>query len=211
MFYDNSERIEYKGRIRNNDFVPKKCNSNQSASGKYYNGQWVWKEVNWSTCECGLWHSNRFIPNNYWNQYKNAPKLTNRKKAGVIVIRNFSEVWITQSYNKCYGFPKGEKEKYETIEECAKREFYEETGHSINEVDLSKYITLSMYIEEVEYIFYIMNVGSSFNIQTFPVDDVEITSFGWVKLRDIFQLKVSKSVKLAIKLYTKQFLDIFNK
>jgi hypothetical protein len=70
---------------------------------------------------------------------------------------------------------------------------------------------LSMYIEEVEYIFYIMNVGSSFNIQTFPVDDVEITSFGWVKLRDIFQLKVSKSVKLAIKLYTKQFLDIFNK
>jgi 8-oxo-dGTP pyrophosphatase MutT (NUDIX family) len=197
------------------DILNNKCNLNTQtsypASGWCSDGQWVWKNVNWVKCDCGLWHSNRYIPRYYWKQYQNVPKKTNRKKAGVIVVRNFSEVWITQSYHQCYGFPKGEKEPDESIEECAKREFYEETGHNIDNIELDKCSKVSVYILDVEYIFFILNVDSDFNIKTFPLDDVEITSCGWVKLRDIYTLKVSKSVKMSIKMYSKQFLSIFNK
>lgn len=122
----------------------------------------------------------------------------NRKKVGVILIRNNSEIWVTQCYNKCYGFPKGEREPLETIEETARREFLEETGMSIGEVDLKKCKTVNVYIENVEYIYYIVHVPREFECYSFPRDDVEITSFGWVSLEMLRSLNLSRVVKIIL-------------
>jgi 8-oxo-dGTP pyrophosphatase MutT (NUDIX family) len=106
---------------------------------------------------------------------------------------------MTQSYNRCYGFPKGEKEVDESLEECAKREFYEETGMNIMGMDLSKFKCVNIFIENVEYVYYIIHVPSSFVVNSLPYDDVEITSFGWISLDRIHYLFLSKAVKKLLK------------
>lgn len=165
------------------------------SSGKKIKNKWIWDNVKWIKCNCGMWHSNRFIPNEFWNQNWKFLPVKDRKKSGIILIRDSNEVWITQSYNRCYGFPKGEKELGETLEQCAKREFYEETGVNINELDLSKFRMISIYIENVEYVYYIIHVPDTFQVTTYPKDDVEITSFGWIELSKINNLFLSKAVK----------------
>lgn len=163
------------------------------AGGYQLDDKWSWDKAVWRQCHCGLWHSNRYIPKKYWDQEWIVNK--NRKKAGIIVIRDNHEVWITQSYHKCFGFPKGEKEKNESIEECAKREFFEETGFNIDHIDLNKCKLVNTYIEDVEYIFYIFHVSDEFEIDSCPIDDVEITSYGWYPLNKLLNLKLSKAIR----------------
>lgn len=162
------------------------------------NGLWNWKNVEWVKCHCGLWHSNRFIPRDFWQQ-KWEVKTKDRTKAGVMLIRDNTQLWVTQSYHKCFGFPKGEKESDETIEECAKREFLEETGYSIDDMNLSDYIATN--IENIQYIFYIIHVPKSFELSTFPVDDVEITSCGWINMKCIENMNLSKAIKRILEIF----------
>ena len=168
---------------------------NGFASGYKRKNKWIWRKAHWKKCHCGLWHSNRFIPYEFWNQSWKVNNNKKRQKAGIILIRNFREVWITQSYGKCYGFPKGEKEQYETLQEWAKREFYEETGQNIDNLNLRGFVQIRTYIENVEYVYFIIHVPPEFNINTKPLDDVEITSYGWVRFDRINDLYLSKAVK----------------
>lgn len=172
--------------------------------------QWQWQGVSWIKCHCGLWHSNRYIPSDFWNQNWESRIGHNRKKVGVILIRNKKQIWVTQSYHRCYGFPKGEKEIHETVEECAKREFKEETGCSIDKIKLSDCIVIRTGIEEIQYIFYIIHVPSSFELFTFPIDDVEITSCGWVDIKKIDNLKLSKGIRRVFEMFKKN-IWIINK
>jgi len=165
------------------------------SSGFNKNGKWVWDKASWTKCSCGLHHSNRFIPRVFWEQDWVITKQLNRKKAGIILIRDFHEIWITQSYHKCYGFPKGEKEENETIEQCAKREFLEETGTNIYNISLDDKYVINTYIEDVEYVFYIIHVNKHFDLVTVPIDDVEITSFGWISITRLKTLILSKAMK----------------
>lgn len=179
------------------------------SSGYKLGRKWNWKSVKWEKCYiCGLWHSNRMIPREFWNQEWNIIAGHKRQKAGIILIRDSKEFWITQSYNKCYGFPKGEREIDEDLQTCAKREFYEETGFNIDNINLDRCKTLRTFIENVEYVYYIINVNCEFNIVTFPIDDVEITSFGWVSYKDINKLYLSKAVRrILYKLFYLQSLN----
>lgn len=169
------------------------------SSGFKKKSKWYWSRTNWRKCHCGLWHSNRHIPREFWNQKWEKRPHHNRQKAGVILVRDFKELWVTQSYNRCYGFPKGEKEKGETLEICAKREFLEETGLNIDKLDLSKFNQVRTFIENVEYVYYVIHVPREFDILTFPTDDVEITSFGWTKIDNIGRLNLSKAVRRILK------------
>lgn len=180
------------------------------ATGMFINGEWVWDCVSWSKCHCGLWHSNRFIPQDFWNQKWKKPSNKNRKKVGVILIKDKKYLWVTQSYHKCYGFPKGEKELNETVEECAKREFKEETGCSIQNVELSNCIVVRTSIENIQYIFYCIHVPGNFELGTFPEDDVEITSCGWVSIENVDNLKLSKAIKRIFEMFKKN-MWIINK
>lgn len=165
------------------------------ASGFKKNSKWSWTPAKWVHCRCGLWHSNRFIPKDFWNQKWTPRVQIGRRKAGVILVRDFKEFWITQSYNRCYGFPKGECEIGETLEECAKREFKEETGLNIDRLDMSKFQQVRTFIENVEYVYFVIHVPREFDILAFPPDDVEITSFGWVGVSNIKSLVLSKAVR----------------
>jgi 8-oxo-dGTP pyrophosphatase MutT (NUDIX family) len=173
-------------------------------------GKWIWENVKWEKCCCGLWHSNRFIPSEFWNQSWNNNNDENRKKVGIILTRDKSEIWITQSYHNCYGFPKGEKEPFESVEECAKREFKEETGCSVDKLDLSKTIAIRTAIENIQYIFYIIHVPKTFELSTFPIDNVEITSCGWFPINRISELKLSKAMRRVFEMY-KRNIWIINK
>lgn len=58
------------------------------ATGYKKTGEWHWQCVSWVKCHCGLWHSNRFIPPDFWEQKWEKPTSNNRKKVGVILIKN---------------------------------------------------------------------------------------------------------------------------
>lgn len=180
------------------------------ASGYKKLGEWHWQCVSWVKCHCGLWHSNRFIPPEFWEQEWIRPTVMNRKKVGIILIKDKRYLWVTQSYHKCYGFPKGEKEPNESIEDCAKREFKEETGCSIDKVKLSDCVVIRTGIEDIQYIFYCIHVDSNFDLFTFPVDDVEITSCGWVDIDSVGNLKLSKAIRRVFELFKKN-IWIINK
>lgn len=121
------------------------------------------------------------------------------------MLHKKNQIFITESYNSCYGFPKGEKEHNETVEQCAKREFFEETGYNIENTDLSNYKILKTNIENITYIFYVIKVGENFDLNTFPIDDVEITSFGWKRINEIKNLKLSKAVKKIFHQFVKVY------
>lgn len=169
--------------------------------------RWEWEKVTWFKCRtCGLNHSNRYIPGEFWNR-KWYVDGNYREKVGVILLRDRRDIFITESYHKnCYGFPKGERSLHETREECAKREFLEETGSdALENMNLSGCRTVSAQIRDIVYIFYIVPVKRDFNIDTKPIDDVEITSFGWKKVYEVDNMRLSKAIRLAFN----QFLEIF--
>jgi 8-oxo-dGTP pyrophosphatase MutT (NUDIX family) len=155
----------------------------------------TWEPAKWIKCEkCSLWHSNREIPKGYLTSGKWKVRKGSRKKVGIILIRERPEgkqIWMIQSYNNCFGFPKGEKEVDESESECAIREFREETGWNIN-IDLGKRKYLTHKIENILYMFYIVHMKPDFDITTVPEDDVEITTFGWCNVNNIPNLKLSK-------------------
>ncbi len=197
------------GDYNNRDSKTRHLRPNGYAKGvKTLDGKWKWEKTSWVKCHCGLWHSNRKIPRIFWKQEWVINNTTDRKKVGIILIRDNKEVWITQSYHKCFGFPKGEKEKGETVEECARREFLEETGYEINNLNLDACVRIGTFIEDVEYIFYIWNVPKSFNLSSFPLDDVEITSCGWFPIKNLGDLKLSKAIRKIFRVSMKKNLFV---
>lgn len=172
------------------------------ASGKKIKNHFHWDSVTWKKCKCGLVHSNRSIPPEFWK--RKWIKKTKREKVGTMLIREDS-IWITQSYNKCFGFPKGEKEEGETDKETCIREFKEETGSVITQDMLSDKLKIVTRVRDIKYTFYILYVNSDYDIKTFPEDDVEITTFGWKKLDHIFEVHLSKAIRKTLKIYFNRY------
>ena len=172
------------------------------------NHTWVWDKVKWSKCDyCGFYHSNRKIPDEFWErEWISTVKF--REKVGIILIKGNKHIWITESYHNCYGFPKGEKEQGETTEECAKREFKEETGHSIDNINLSKCLQVTTSIDNITYIFYVVHVPGHFELEHFPEDDVEITSCGWMDIEGVSKLKLSKAIRKIYNLYNRHINNV---
>jgi len=157
-------------------------------------------KVNWGKCWCGLYHSNRVLPSTYWSKYSNNTVEPVKYNCGII-LRRVDEVFVVQSYNNYYGFPKGSvKHKTEDFKICALREFYEETGHIL---DLGKHtykqIMLKNDSTKVKYIFFVVTVHPSFEIDSVPIDTMEITSFGWKQRDELLNMKISKITGMACK------------
>ena len=158
---------------------------------------WMWDKVDWSKCGvCGMFHSNRLIPDEYWTKNWNIePK---KNTAGVVLIKtvringiNVDKFWMVQSYHNSYGFPKGKVEKNESSKQAAEREFYEETGTTIN---LDKCMEMRQTTTKTDKVisFFIKRVPSTYNITTVPKSDHEITSFGWVNDYNLKYTKLNK-------------------
>ena len=174
---------------------------NNTASGIKIKNKWNWEKVIWEKCDnCNLYHSNRIIPNEYFDREWDTTTLT-RYKVGIILLRSDQNVLITESYNNCYGFPKGEKEPNESIQECAKREFKEETGMCIDHIKLDDCKKLTTNIENINYVFFVVRVSNFFKLEKYPIDDVEITSFGWKNIEDLAKYKLSKAIRKIYNIY----------
>ena len=168
------------------------------ASGQKVKNHFHWDKVTWRKCSCGLYHSNREIPSEFWK--RKWKKKKKREKVGIMIVKN-DYIWVTQSYNKCFGFPKGEKEQGESDKDTCIREFKEETGGTIDEKSLKDAEKICIKVRDIKYTFFVLFVDNYFNINTTPEDDVEITSFGWKKLDEIYNLHLSKAIKKTLKVF----------
>ena len=87
-------------------------------SGVLTQSGWEWEKADWKNCRCGLFHSNRDVPDVFWDKWRNMepeptlpdgrPKVMSHS-AGVILVKG-DNVWVTQAYSNCYGFIKGSYE-----------------------------------------------------------------------------------------------------
>lgn len=183
-------------------------------------GEIIWQIADWCPCRCGLFHSNREIPDHYWNQWRNMPPdpvlKDGRPKemsytAGVILMRG-NQVWVTQSYRNFYGFPKGSFCEGENMIHACLREFKEETGCDLENFTLQDFTKCDQIrwfdvIKRRQYEFLIIKVNQHFDLTNFrPEDDVEITSFGWCNIGSLRFLRFSKSMREICT----QFLEFVN-
>ena len=103
---------------------------------------------------------------------------------------------IKGKMSECWGFPKGASEKNESLEDCAVRETYEETGLKVE----IKKDTKKEVINGITY--YHITVDDTANISYKDVPDKnEVCEIKWISLYDLVQQTLSntnKSIKLFI-------------
>lgn len=113
-----------------------------------------------------------------------------KRKAGVFVCCG-NKVLLTQSYNNCWGIPKGHMELSDTTTKiCAERELKEETGLDItlNDNDLYRIVLDNCYV----YRIYIENMDI-INLEN--LNYLESTGIGWIDLECAFDLNLNALTK----------------
>lgn len=169
------------------------------------NTKWIWLPVKWNCCqECGMYHSNRKIPESFWKREWDSP--SSNIKAGVIVVRG-DNLLMTQSYHDKFGFPKGAIDKGEKPHEAAVRELFEETGVVIDPVIISRKKPLNIVSGKNVYKMFVYNVPMNFKLASFPRDDAEITTFGWVNINQADKLKLSRAMRSVLETYKRSVKD----
>ena len=109
------------------------------------------------------------------------------KGAGAIIYDNINNaIVIVKGNQQIYSFPKGHIKHTETMEECAVREIYEETGLKF---DL-EYIKQCKSIVIYEYIYYVIIISNGLitNEQFNFVDHREISSCNWYTIPEILTI-----------------------
>lgn len=149
------------------------------------------EKVHWNLCHCGLYHSNRHIPKSYWDYYKKNKQIKNKNGKVGIILRKKDKIFIVQTYNNKYGFPKGSKNEGECKLEGAFREFFEETGFDLKNYVKNNNIPIKRTKFYDKHIYYIINIDENFEITTKPRDDIEITAYGFFHIKDIEKLNYS--------------------
>jgi 8-oxo-dGTP pyrophosphatase MutT (NUDIX family) len=167
---------------------------------------WLWERADWKLCSvCDLYHSNRKIPQEYWNKTWNKPK---RERSGIILVRGKKDILVTQSYDNRFGFPKGGDNEGEFPPIAAMRELKEETGIDIEkefpDLDLLECEQIRYRFDLNYYTFYVVEVPEEFEITTIPNDDIEISAFGWVPIYQISSMKFSTVMKFIFNDYMKK-------
>lgn len=138
---------------------------------------------------CRLVHKNYKYKNYY---YKNKPK----KKGGIILVDSDKKKFlIVQSNGSKWGIPKGSIDPNETIEQCAIREVYEETGLLIPPSILESFIQLRNRT-------YFISPHKMCGV----IANSDATGIGWVCYDCIEKLAKSHKIEL-----TKDCLLIINK
>lgn len=120
-----------------------------------------------------------------------------KRKAGVFVYCG-NMVLLTQSYNNCWGIPKGQMESFDSdTKVCAERELKEETGLTIqlNDSDLYRIILDNCYV----YKIYVENMNI---INLDNLENLDSTGIGWVDLECAFDFNLNFLTRKILMGYT---------
>lgn len=167
------------------------------ASGDFDGNCWKWDPVIWKRCPRGIYYSNRYIPDKFWDK-KWESKNTSKNSAGILIWKsnNMGEksFLLIQSYSNFYGIPKGKINIVETFFDGAMREFYEETGTKLD-ISVNDCFEIRKIIGNKRTSIYTLQVDNDYEITTKPISDIEISSFGFIKESDLKYFKLNKLTK----------------
>lgn len=113
-----------------------------------------------------------------------------KRKAGVYVYSG-NKILLTQSYNKCWGIPKGQMEVLDqNTKICAERELKEETGLSIrlNDQDLYRIVLDNYYIYRVQ-------IENTDVVDVGDLANLDSTGIGWVNIECAFDFNLNYLTK----------------
>lgn len=115
------------------------------------------------------------------------------KAGGGIVINRRNEI-LYIFRRKYYDFPKGKKEKNESVEDGALREVSEECGISISDLNIEKKLAnvYHIYLLNGQYIlknttWYLMRFSGDYKLTPQTIED--ITEIGWMKKSELEKFK----------------------
>jgi 8-oxo-dGTP pyrophosphatase MutT (NUDIX family) len=90
---------------------------------------------------------------------------------GIIKSSSTGKYLLVKGFTGKWSFPKGHREIGETPYDCAKREIYEETGVTIDNIQDKKAVFVSIY--------YYFNIELDEECQTNPIDTIEVKDIRW--------------------------------
>ena len=133
-------------------------------------------------------------------QIKSKTRIKNVNECGIIMLdQNLSKMLIIYQNESCkWGFPKGKMYESEYYSRdyfnCAKREFYEETGIILN---CNKYKKLGSIIIKNK-LFYIIMLQSKIRYSK-PLDTLEIGKIKWINVSDLCSFIDKNNCNITIK------------
>jgi len=113
-----------------------------------------------------------------------------KRKAGVLVCCG-NKVLLTQSYNSCWGIPKGQMELLDqSTKTCAERELKEETGldATLSDNDLYRILLDNCYI-------YKICIESVDMVNLNDLEKLDSTGIGWAEVECSFDFNLNYLTK----------------
>lgn len=137
------------------------------------------------------------------------------EKCGVICQDEATGTYLMvrqRHHDKYFGWPKGHKEKHETLLDCAVREWKEETtprehhehDPSLNVISKSKLASCtSFYCINYPSLIYFVTVANKSQLRIDVSDNAEISDFKWFSLDEIIRMTFFTEFKKLTSIFTK--------
>jgi len=126
------------------------------------------------------------------------------KRAGIILDCHDMYILVKSNTNKKWSFPKGRIEPEEEYNECAFREFREETGIDLEKEDI--YLIRTKVIGDTMYFYYKAHDPSLIE-REFSLDEKEIIEANWFSLEEMRELE-ERSCNVGVKVFITSDRDI---
>lgn len=107
---------------------------------------------------------------------------------GIIKSSSSGKYLLVKGFTGKWSFPKGHREENETPHDCAKREIYEETGLTIDDIQSKKAVFVSIY--------YYFDIAFENECPTNPIDTKEVKDIGWFSPEETILLEKNKDVNV---------------
>jgi len=143
------------------------------------------------------------IPPPYKNVQYTKTKIRKRK-AGVFLYDScIDKILLVQSRGDKWGFPKGTLEDNETVEECAIREVFEETGIKVSMAELESYTRLK--VDKATY-FYSTVESTQPKYQTLPEHHANNDATGLVWISRMCLVQCVNNGQMVLNSHCKKLL-----
>lgn len=118
---------------------------------------------------------------------------------GIIKSSSSGKYLLVKGFTGKWSFPKGHREENETPHDCAKREIYEETGITIDDIQSKKAVFVSIY--------YYFDIAFENECPTNPIDTKEVKDIGWFTPEETILLDKNKDVNVYFSKLLNKLID----